>query len=101
MDIFTTALTRVVPVPIKPEELKVKALLKEAKTREFEQEMDHLEHAGSFFISGYQPEQNADSGQQKNSSSAGGIKPAEDADAGSKKSADKPEDEPPHLDIFV
>ena len=32
MDIFTTALTRVVPVPIKPASLKVKALTKVAVT---------------------------------------------------------------------
>lgn len=43
MDIFTTQLTRVVPVTIKPEKLKVKALVKEANIREFEEELDHLD----------------------------------------------------------
>ncbi|WDE13651.1 hypothetical protein [Thalassomonas haliotis] len=109
MDIFTTALTRVVPVPIKPKELKVKALVKEARTREFEQEMDHLEHAGSFFIPGYHPEHDNEAtagGEQKNEQLV--PKNAEDGKqapsagpAKVKKASEKPEDEPPHLDIFV
>ncbi|WDE03533.1 hypothetical protein SG34_019350 [Thalassomonas viridans] len=104
MDIFTTALTRVVPVPIKPEQLKVKALLKEARTRGLEQEMDHLEHAGSFFIPGYHPEQNqenAESRSQDHDQNAKAEKQAENVNAGPEKSAEKPDDEPPHLDIFV
>lgn len=44
MDIFTTALTRVVPVPIKPANLKVKALLKEAAIGELKEDHDHLEN---------------------------------------------------------
>ncbi|WDE00906.1 hypothetical protein [Thalassomonas actiniarum] len=109
MDIFTTALTRVVPVPIKPKELKVKALVKEARTRELEQEMDHLEHAGSFFIPGYHPEQNNEhSAADHNESGETACKSAEEKQqagvAGkskTEKNAGKPEDEPPHLDIFV
>ncbi|WP_281558983.1 hypothetical protein [Thalassomonas sp. RHCl1] len=109
MDIFTTALTRVVPVPIKPKELKVKALVKEARTRELEQEMDHLEHAGSFFIPGYHPEHNNEhtaGGNHENEETANksAEKKQQTGVAGkakTEKNVEKPEDEPPHLDIFV
>lgn len=43
MDIFTTQLTRVVPVTIKPEKLKVKALVKDARVRAFEENEDHYD----------------------------------------------------------
>lgn len=49
MDIFTTALTRVVPVPIKPANLKVKALLKEAGTGKLKEDLDHLENHDYYF----------------------------------------------------
>lgn len=40
MDIFTTQLTRVVPVPIKRTSLKVKALVKESAAHEISEEID-------------------------------------------------------------
>lgn len=49
MDIFTTQLTRVVPVPIKPANLKVKALLKEAASSKLTQDSDHLENHECYF----------------------------------------------------
>ncbi|MDP7591139.1 MAG: hypothetical protein QF552_00265 [Litorilituus sp.] len=49
MDIFTTALTRVVPVPIKPASLKVKALLKEAGSGKLKEDLDHLENHDYYF----------------------------------------------------
>jgi len=49
MDIFTTVLTRVVPVPIKPANLKVKALLKEAGTGKLKEDLDHLENHDCYF----------------------------------------------------
>ena len=49
MDIFTTALTRVVPVPIKPESLKVKALLKDAATCKLKEDHDHFENHEYYF----------------------------------------------------
>lgn len=49
MDIFTTVLTRVVPVPIKPANLKVKALLKEAGTGKLKEDFDHLENHDYYF----------------------------------------------------
>jgi hypothetical protein len=51
MDIFTTQLTRVMPVPIKPANLKVKALLKESATTELKEDHDHLENHDAYFIS--------------------------------------------------
>jgi hypothetical protein len=44
MDIFTTALTRVVSLPIKPERLRVKALSKEPATNELTDDIDHFEN---------------------------------------------------------
>jgi hypothetical protein len=49
MDIFTTQLTRVVPVPIKPANLKVKALLKEAGAGKLKEDLDHLENHDYYF----------------------------------------------------
>lgn len=49
MDIFTTQLTRVVPIPIKPENLKVKALLKEAANNKLSHDPDHLENHEYYF----------------------------------------------------
>ena len=49
MDIFTTQLTRVVPVPIKPANLKVKALLKEAANSKLTKDPNHLENHDYYF----------------------------------------------------
>lgn len=49
MDIFTTQLTRVVPVPIKPANLKVKALLKDAGSGKLKEDPDHLENHDLYF----------------------------------------------------
>lgn len=43
MDIFTTQLTRVVPVVIKPEKLKVKSLAKDEKLGKLDQKHDQLD----------------------------------------------------------
>jgi hypothetical protein len=43
MDIFTTVLTRVVPVPIKPADLKVKALTKGAAANAVSDDIAGLE----------------------------------------------------------
>jgi hypothetical protein len=50
MDIFTTQLVRVVPVPIKPASLKVKALLKEAGTSKLKEDPEHLENHDYYFV---------------------------------------------------
>jgi hypothetical protein len=49
MDIFTTQLVRLVPVPIKPANLKVKALLKEARTSKLKEDPEHLENHNYYF----------------------------------------------------
>lgn len=49
MDIFTTALTRFLPVPIKPANLKVKALLKEAGASKLKEDLNHLENHDYYF----------------------------------------------------
>jgi hypothetical protein len=59
MDIFTTVLTRVVPVPIKPERLRVKALSKEPSTNELTDDIDHLENHEQYIDS------SKDSAEQK------------------------------------
>lgn len=49
MDIFTTQLTQVVPIPIKTHSLKVKALVKEAETSKLTEDPDHLENHDYYF----------------------------------------------------
>ncbi len=56
MDIFTTVLTRVVPVPIKPTSLKVKALLKDAGAGKLKEDLDHLENHDYYFANESQKE---------------------------------------------
>lgn len=50
MDIFTTQLAKVVQLPIKPANLKVKALLKEAGTSKLKEDPDHLENHDNYFV---------------------------------------------------
>jgi len=49
MDIFTTALTRVVQVPIKPANSKIKAPAKAASTGEIKEDLDNLENHDAYF----------------------------------------------------
>ena len=65
MDIFTTQLTRVVPVPIKPASLKVKALLKESANAKLTQDPDHLENHDYYFTS-EEDNNHASQSQQQN-----------------------------------
>lgn len=48
MDIFTTQLTRVVNLPIKPAKLKVKAPTKEAASAKLNEDPDHLENHNTY-----------------------------------------------------
>lgn len=74
MDIFTTALTKVRPTPIKPEKLRVKALAKEPETRELTEDLDHLEDHDLYFIKekkrGDQKQHPQQENQQSKSTSA-------------------------------
>jgi len=87
MDIFTTQLTRVVPVPIKPTEMKVKALLKEAATSKLKEDPDHLENHDYYFIKSNQ-EQAEQNKQQKH-------------DVDHQDNSDTDDENIKHLDIFV
>jgi len=50
MDIFTTAYTRRVILPIKPDKLKVKALRKESATTELSEDTSHLEEHNQYVL---------------------------------------------------
>jgi len=49
MDIFTTQLTRVLAVPIKPKHLKVKALVKDAGTNKLKDDHDKFDNQVFYF----------------------------------------------------
>jgi len=110
MDIFTTQLTRVVPVPIKPASLKVKALLKEAANSKLSQDPDHLENHEYYFTT--------DSDQYHSSEDGANQEPkAQQAQAETEepiqanvvtqeapetgKNTDEKSDKPKHLDLYV
>ncbi|WP_114327114.1 hypothetical protein [Candidatus Colwellia aromaticivorans] len=94
MDIFTTQLTRVVPVPIKPANLKVKALLKEAGTSKLKEDPDHLENH-DYYFAGKQGDNKANKENEQE------PKPAEQqAGTTDEKSADSKE-KVKHLDLYV
>lgn len=65
MDIFTTQLTRVVQVPIKPANLKVKALLKDAGAGKLKEDLDHLENHEYYFNKKSFDEKKSDKEQDK------------------------------------
>lgn len=69
MDIFTTQLTRFVPVPIKPTTLKVKALLKDAASAKLKEDPDHLEDHNHYFLQSDKKNDRYYSGEQKHSES--------------------------------
>lgn len=111
MDIFTTALTRFIPVPIKPASLKVKALLKEARTSKLKEDPDHLENHDYYFGNDKNKQKEADQEQPSDNkqtetthmeSADTELKPVE------KKNTDETEsvvtesaDGVKHLDLYV
>lgn len=111
MDIFTTVLTRVVPVPIKPANLKVKALLKEAATSKLKEDLDHLENHDYYFNNdkhkqkGSEQDKSSDGEQTQSTNVAPehiklksiDKKHADDADEGVTESKDGSK----HLDLYV
>ncbi|MCJ8322010.1 MAG: hypothetical protein MJK12_20420 [Colwellia sp.] len=98
MDIFTTQLTRVVPVPIKPTNLKVKALLKEAATGKLKDDPDHLENHEYYFISGAEEDENK---PQHQAQSKDDNNTATESDKEEESVITEDKDHKPHLDIFV
>jgi len=107
MDIFTTQLTRVVPVPIKPASLKVKALLKEAANSKLTQDPDHLENHEYYFTS---EEDQYHSSQQQNKQESQSKATQQHVDSDAELSAEAEEvnansvDNKPkskHLDLYA
>jgi len=110
MDIFTTQLTRVVPVPIKPTTLKVKALLKEAANSKLSQDPDHLENHEYYFTSDSDEDHASKQGSKQDLKKKSTQKNAnEHLDVGSTtqqapdldESVDDKNDKPNHLDLYV
>jgi len=97
MDIFTTQLTRVVPVPIKPASLKVKALLKEAANTKLSQDPDHLENHEYYFT---EEDEQSDSKQQEAVTAEVGSND-DDKLAESDDKADQKSNKPRHLDLYA
>ena len=111
MDIFTTALTKVVPVTIKPSSLKVKALLKEPSTNGLTNDAHHLENHDYYFISSKKNNDKHSSNKQQTPDEEPceqGIKASEDVIIHKeeilhpKPDSNTPKDDDiPHLDVFV
>ena len=110
MDIFTTALTRFIPVPIKPANLKVKALLKEAGIGKLKEDPDHLENHDYYFSN--DKKKNKEGEQDKNSdneqsestqaSPTTELKPTDEGHMDNKDSViTESEDGVKHLDLYV
>lgn len=104
MDIFTTQLTRVVPIPIKPANLKVKALLKEAGTSKLKEDPEHLENHDNYFV---QKQNNDEKNKKESKENEQKTKSVEQqVETSDEKSADvdsvsKSEGEVKHLDLYV
>ena len=126
MDIFTTVLTRVVPVPIKKANLKVKALAKEAAAHGVSDDIQGLEDH-ELYLKKTTDQQNDAQKQQKqqeqevilgapvdeviepsavpSDNTGQNVDIYDDSDSAKpsvkKSSTANEEDEPPHLDLFV
>jgi len=112
LDIFTNVLTRVVPVPIKPEKLRVKALTKEPSVNPLTDDVYHLENHDYFYlIKEKEHKQKKKQNKQQHSSitqeDAENIIPAEDVIIHKdeilhpKEQHAEADDDTKHLDIFV
>lgn len=96
MDIFTTQLVRVVPVPIKPASLKVKALLKEAGTSKLKEDPEHLENHDYYFVDEHSNNE-ADKENKQESKLA-----KQEIDMTDEQSDDtEPKEKVKHLDLYV
>lgn len=105
MDIFTTQLTRVVPVPIMPVSTKVKALSKEARTRALEQETDHQQtpeyvRAQQKKLRKIKQQQDQQQQQATGQDDAASAQPTQ-ANAATEQDTQQTKPETPHFDLFV
>lgn len=118
MDIFTTALTKVRAVPIKPEKLRVKSLHKEAAAKPLSEDDEHIEGHQLYFVREKQEDEQQEFAEnnENNSTRPEGSNAVESpqvvADEGNlllhkedithpKKEQDKPDQDTPHLDIYI
>ncbi|MDO6427860.1 hypothetical protein Q4489_12600 [Thalassotalea sp. 1_MG-2023] len=118
MDIFTTALTKVRPTPIKPDKLRVKSLSKQAATKALSDDVDHVEDHHLYFVKDSQSDQkSAHSNVQAPEADQEQTPPQYVVDEvvepeilhkqdvlhpkPSQDKNDKDDDEKPHLDIYV
>jgi hypothetical protein len=111
MDIFTTALTRVVPVPIKPANLKVKALAKEAAASGVSDDLQGLEDHELYLNNQVNEKTEQDSKKQSKLAADDVIVPTAvpsdntgqniDLFDDSEDKMKNDENDKPHLDIFV
>ncbi len=110
MDIFTTALTRIVPVPIKPANLKVKALAKEAAASGVSDDIQGLEEHELYFKK--QVKENPEQvGEKQEESTDDVILPTAVPSDNTGQNVDMfddsedelkdDKDDKPHLDLFV
>jgi len=106
MDIFTTQLTRVVPVPIKPASLKVKALLKEAANAKLSQDPDHLENHEYYFTKEddqyHSQQQEAEQNTKKDQHAKQEVGyNSDDKASESDEKTDQKNNKPKHLDLYA
>lgn len=104
MDIFTTQLTRVVPIPIKPANLKVKALLKEAGTSKLKEDPEHLENHDNYFIEKKNnDETNKEESKENKQETTSAEQQAETSDdkLANVDPTSKSKEEVKHLDLYV
>lgn len=104
MDIFTTVLTRVVPVPIKPASLKVKALMKVATTHTVSDDIAGLEEPALYFKKSSDQKESTD----KTAPEVVEASPVPTDNTGqhidifeNSECTHSEKDDKPHLDIFV
>ena len=107
MDIFTTQLKRFVQIPVKKQELKVKALDKDARTGKLKEDHDHVENHDYYFKRKKEKEENELdekqlpkdlSNQELDEENKLAKDAAQKSDAENK---DDDEDDQNHFDIFV
>jgi len=105
MDIFTTQLTRVVPVPIKPEKLRVKAPAKEGAVRQVNKEKNPIAE-----LSYVEEREQGEHSQQEREGQSLGLQqeklaelnqPDNLTDADNNKTKGEDDEDVHHLDIYV
>lgn len=98
MDIFTTQLTRIVPVPIQPEKLRVKALIKEAAMGKLKGDEKELVEADYF---SYKPYSNKEGNSSEKEANQGTTYSTEEAVTDETELDEEDNQETKHLDVFV